>query len=68
MRRKILTVIVATALVVLCMGASCRQETAQSVIATFLNTLAETAAQELVKGSPKRLSAVEWSVTTEEAE
>jgi len=53
MRRKIATTVVGVVLVTLCSGASCRQETAQGVLATFLNTLAETAAQQLVSNAAK---------------
>ena len=44
MRRRI-SLIVFGALVALNMGASCRQETAQSVINTFFTAIADTAGQ-----------------------
>jgi hypothetical protein len=53
MRRKIATVFMGAVLVALCSGATCRQETAQGVLATFLNTLAETAAEQIVSNVAK---------------
>lgn len=32
------------------MGATCRQETAQSVVSTFLNTIAQATGQAIVQG------------------
>lgn len=55
MRQKIATLAAGAFLVTLCSGASCRQETAQSVLATFLNTIAETAAQQIVSDTAKSI-------------
>lgn len=53
MRRKIVATAVTLILVALSSGASCRQETAQNVLATFLNTLAESVAQQIVANTAK---------------
>lgn len=55
MRHKIATLFVGVLLITLCSGATCRQETAQDILATFLNTVAETAAQQFVSNTAKSL-------------
>ena len=67
MRNKISVLLTSAAVLVVCSGATCRQETAQSVIDTFLNTLAQTAAQELIKGNAKPLSTTTGPFAAEEA-
>ncbi len=59
MRRKIVATAVGVILVTLCSGASCRQETAQNVLATFLNTAAEAVAEQLVSSTAKPLQATD---------
>jgi hypothetical protein len=59
MRRKIATLVAGVVLVALCSGASCRQETAQNVLATFLNTAAEAVAEQLVSSTAKPLQATD---------
>lgn len=53
MWKKLLGVMAGVTIILLGSGATCRQETAQSVIDTFLNTLAQNVAQELVKGTAR---------------
>lgn len=53
MHHKVTATVVGAVLFTFCSGATCRQETAQRVLATFLNTVAETAAQELVRNTAK---------------
>jgi hypothetical protein len=48
MRRKIIRVFAFMILMACCSGASCRQETAQQVLETFLTELASGVANEIV--------------------
>lgn len=55
MNRRVIAVIASVILLPLCSGASCRQETAQSAMAVFFNTVAEVTAQQLVSNAAKAI-------------
>jgi hypothetical protein len=51
MRRTIISALVCMILLICSTGATCRQETAQAVVGTFLNTLAENVAEQIVQAA-----------------